>query len=357
MAKDFYEVLGVERSATQDEIKRKYRKLSKELHPDKHKGDKEIEQRYKEINEAYETLNDTKKRQAYDQFGSTGQSGNGFGGFGGFNNANQGDFSGFSDIFESFFGGRGGGRGNPRDQRGNDIEVELTIEFKDVVHGAKHTISIRKNHKCSECEGSGAKKGEKLITCSTCNGTGQVTHSAQSFFGTIQQNVICSACNGGGKVPETPCHACSGEGRKEGKVQVTIDVPAGIHDGQTLRVQGEGEAGRQGASAGNLFAHIRVKPDSNFMRDEDDIRSSTTISVIDAILGTEVPVETVHGKVTLKIPEGTQPGQIFRLRGKGLPVLSSSRHGEHYVVVDIEIPKKLSRKEQKLMEEWRNLGK
>ncbi|MDD5469322.1 MAG: molecular chaperone DnaJ [Candidatus Peribacteraceae bacterium] len=357
MPRDFYEVLGVGRSATQEEIKRAYRRLSKEFHPDKHKGDKgdkDVEQRYKEINEAYETLNDPKKRQMYDQFGSAGPGGGGFGGFSGFN---QGDFSGFSDIFESFFGGRGPGGRQARDQRGSDMEVELVITLQDVVHGAQHTLSLRKQHTCSACGGSGAKEGAALVTCSTCSGTGQVTRSAQSFFGTIQQSVVCPACAGSGKMPETPCASCGGEGRREEKSTVTVDVPAGIDDGQTLRVRGEGEAGRQGAPAGDLFVHIRIKPDHRFEREREDIRSSITIPAIDAILGTEVPVETVHGPVTLKVPDATQPGQVFRLRGKGLPVLSSSRHGDHYVTVQVEIPKKLSRKEKELMGEWRKLGK
>ena len=352
MARDYYEILGVDRGASQEDIKKAYRRLSKELHPDKNKGDKDVEHRYKEVNEAYETINNPKKRQAYDQFGKAGTSGTG--GFGGFN---QEDLGGFSDIFESFFGGARGGRGHSRDESGSNIEVQITIDFDVVINGGKRTITLRRQKQCKKCDGSGIKKGSKLISCNTCGGTGQVTHAAQSFFGTIQQSFICQDCHGKGQIPEEICKHCSGEGRNNESSDVTIDIPAGIHDGQTLRVQEEGEAGRQGAPAGDLFVHIRIEQDERFNRDGDDIRSTVSIPVADAILGTEVSVETVHGKVKLKIPDGTQPGQIFRLKGKGLPVLNTSRHGNHYVTAKVDVPKKLSKKERQLLEEWKKLQK
>ncbi|MBI3331506.1 molecular chaperone DnaJ [Candidatus Peregrinibacteria bacterium] len=359
MAKDYYSVLGLSKDASQDDIKKAYRQLSKELHPDKHpstgsvQAKKDAESKFKEVNEAYEVLSNPEKKQMYDQFGTADkqQAGFGAGGFGGF------DFSGFSgqgspfgDIFESFFGG---GRGGPREEKGTDLEVEITIDFADVVTGATKKLSLRRQRACETCKGSGAKPGSKVVTCSECGGTGQVTRSAQSFFGTIQQRFVCPRCKGSGKVPEEPCGTCKGEGRVSETSTIEVKVPSGIHDGQTLRLRGEGDAGRTGTAAGDLYVHIRVRPDPRFERDGDDIRTETPLSAVDAILGTEIPIETVHGAVTLKIPEGTQPHQIFRLKGKGLPVLNSSRFGDHYVTVDVEIPKKLSRAERKLVEEWK----
>lgn len=361
MSKDFYNILGVSRDASPDEIKKAYRKLSKELHPDKHKGDKGVEEKFQEVNEAYEVLSDEKKRRMYDQFGSTGGPGGGAGGgFGGFDfsgfQQGSGDFSGFSDIFETFFGGQAGGGRRQRNNRGSDIEVEMAVDFDAVVHGREQEVTLGKQVSCEDCEGKGAEKGSDMKNCEECGGTGQVVRTAQSFFGTVQQAMVCSKCNGSGKVPEKSCPTCSGEGRYRKESQVTISIPAGIHDGQTLRIRGEGEAGRQGNEAGDLFVHIRVKSDPRFLRDGDDIRSDATVSVLDAILGTEISVETVHGPVTLKVPAGSQPGQVFRLKGKGLTVLGSSRHGDHYVTVQVDIPKKLSKKEKKLLEEWKDIS-
>ena len=361
MAKDYYQTLGVDRSATNSEIKSAYRKLSKEWHPDKHKGEKGAEQKFQEINEAYEVLSDDKKKQAYDQFGTAdgaqGFGGQGFGGFdfSGFQNA-QGDFGGFSDIFESFFGGAQGGSGGRRRQsRGGDIEVALDIEFADVVTGVDKTIRIDKFVSCEQCNGSGLDKGSKMVDCSTCGGSGQIQKTAQSFFGTIAQTVICSDCGGSGQKPEKACSDCNGNGRRQEKAEIAVSVPAGIHDGQTLRLQGEGNAGERGSGAGDLYVHIRVRSDSRFQRDGDDIRTTISIPVVDAILGTDISIETVHGPVSLTVPAGTQPQQTLRMKNKGLPILSTSRFGDHYVLVNIDIPQKLSKKEKELMEEWRRL--
>jgi molecular chaperone DnaJ len=361
MPRDFYDVLGLQRGASAEDIKKAYRKLSKELHPDKHKGDKDAEAKFKEVNEAYETLSDPQKKQMYDQFGRTGPgaggAGGGFGGqgFGGFDFSGfqQGDASAFSDLFEGFFGG-GGGRTRQND-RGEDREVEFTIEFADAFSGLQKTISVRKLATCDRCKGNGAEEGSKIVTCDECGGTGQVVHTTQSIFGRLQQRVICPKCRGSGKVPEKSCSKCRGEGRVEETVSIDINIPAGIRDGQTLRLRGEGDAGRQGATPGDLYVHIRVRDDARFERQEDDIYSTLTVSVVDAILGTEAAVPTVHGTVSLKIPEGTQPEQILRLKGKGMPVLNTSRFGDHYVTVKIQIPTKLSRAERKLVEEWKSL--
>jgi molecular chaperone DnaJ len=356
MSKDYYSTLGVARDASESEIKKAYRDMSKLWHPDKHKGEKKAEDKFKEINEAYEVIGNAKRKQQYDQFGSAGgPSGGGSAGAGGFDFSGfqQGDMGDLGDMFSSFFGGQqGGGRGRQRsNNRGRDIQVRITIDFIDVVKGAKKVIAIEKFVICQDCSGSGAADNGKLITCTDCNGTGQVTHTAQSFFGTIQQAVICGKCQGSGQVPEKPCTNCKGEGRKRDKAEITIDVPAGIHDGQTLRLQGQGDAGSHGDASGELYVQIQVKKDPKFIRDNDDIRTEINVSVLDAILGTDVKVQTVHGEVTLKIPAGTQPNQVMRLKGKGLPVLSSSRTGDHFVTVKIEVPKKLSKQEKKLYEE------
>jgi len=361
MAKDFYGILGVDKSASQDDIKKAYRKMSKELHPDKHKGNKDAEQKFKEVNEAYEVLSDPQKRQMYDQFGSAGPGGAGFGnagagGFGGFDFSNfAGDASSFADIFEGFFGGGGGGGRRRGEERGQDREVEMQVDLSDVVEGVRRTFDLRRLRACDRCSGNGAEPGASVVTCKECGGTGQVTRTAQSFFGVVQQRTVCPTCRGAGSIPEKTCTKCSGEGRLAETSAVTVDVPAGIDDGQTLRLRGEGDAGRRGSPAGDLYVHVRVKPDPRFTREGSDIRGETTVPVVDVLLGTEVEVPTVHGNVTLKVPAGSQPEQIFRIKGKGLPQLNSSRMGDHYVTLKVEIPTRLSREERKLLEEWKQL--
>ncbi|HVW66447.1 MAG TPA: molecular chaperone DnaJ [Candidatus Peribacteraceae bacterium] len=356
MAKDLYAVLGLSKSASADDIKRAYRKLSKEWHPDKHKGDKAAEDKFKEINEAYETLSDPQKKQMYDQFGSVGGApGGGAGGFGGFDFSGfqqGGGFGDFGDLFENFFSG-GSPRGRADRTRGADREIELAINFADVLTGVHETIDLRHMIVCDVCGGNGAEPGSSIIQCPTCGGTGQVVHSVQSFFGQIQQRGICPQCQGAGTVPEKPCHKCHGEGRVNDRSRVTIDIPAGIDNGQQLRIRGQGDAGTRGGESGDLFVLIRVRPDPRFTREGIDIRSSVTVPVIDAMLGGTVEVETVHGTSTLTIPEGTQPNQVLRIKGKGFPRLGSSHVGDHFVTINVEIPKKLSRSERKILEEWR----
>lgn len=357
MPKDPYSTLGVARDAPIEDIKSAYRRMSKEWHPDKHpstgsgQARKEAENRFKEINEAYETLSDPKKRQMYDQLGTVGGQGSGPG-FGGF------DFSGFTQgmpdlgaVFESFFGGRS----RPTDNReeGGDEEMEVTVELSEVVAGGEREVRLKTFERCAACDGGGSAPGATIITCSGCNGTGQVTRTMQSFFGTIQQRTVCPRCRGAGKVPSKPCPECGGEGRRAGHTTVRIRIPPGISDGQTLKIRGEGQAGRRGGVAGDLYVTVRVRSDARFEREGADVHSPMTINVLDALLGNEIAVETVHGPVTLRVPEGTQPGQVFRVKGKGLPVLGTHRLGDHYVTVAVEIPKKLSRAERKLVEEWR----
>lgn len=353
MAKDYYQILGVERSASADDIKKAYRKLSKELHPDKHKGDKDVENRFKEVNQAYEVLKDPKKKQQYDQFGTTG--GPGGGGFGGFDFSGfqQGDMGGFGDIFENFFGGGGARRGGGR-KKGEDIEVEIAVEFAEAVSGMQREFTIEKMVNCVDCDGAGMQKGSKMSKCSECNGTGQVTRTQQSFFGAIRQSFVCPICSGSGEVPDDPCKKCHGEGRRQERANIKVEIPAGVHDGQTLRIREQGNAGRRGEPAGDLFVHVRVREDKHFARNGDDIHTTVTVSAIDATLGTKVSVKTVHGNVSLTIPEGTQPNQVMRIKGKGMPIVGTSRTGDHYVTVQVEIPKKLSKKERKLLEELRS---
>jgi molecular chaperone DnaJ len=372
MAKDYYATLGLSRGASQDDIKKAYRRLSKEHHPDKHKGDKSAEHRFKEVNEAYEVLSNPKKKQMYDQFGEAGVKGGagGFGGFGaggagaqGFNgfdfSAFTGDLGSFASIFDSFFGGEGrgpaGGRAGNQQERGSDREVEVRISFDDVVKGAQETVTFTALRTCPTCSGSGAEQGSNIITCPECQGTGQITRVRNSFLGAIQERRVCPRCGGAGKIPERQCRTCNGAGRVSENVEVQVRIPAGIHDGQTLRLRGEGDSGPRGAPAGDLYVHVHVRPDRRFERDGDDIRSTVTVSVLDAIAGAEIPVETVHGTATVKIPAGTQPNEVFRLKGKGLPVLNTHRVGDQYVTVNVEIPKKLSREERRLLDEWKRL--
>jgi len=350
---DYYEILGVSRSASTADIKKAYRNLSKEWHPDKHpstgsgQAKKEAERKYKEINRAYEALRDPKKKQAYDQFGN--EDGPQFGGGG--SPFGQGFEGGLSDIFETFFSG--GRSARSADVQGRDVEIALTISLSEAFTGTKKKIRIKKRIACEKCSGSGAEKGSKKVSCSQCSGTGQVTRTAQSFFGMIQQSIVCDVCKGSGKVPEKPCSFCAGEGRMSGSEEVTVEIPSGIHDGQTLRIRGKGEAGRQGVASGDLYVSLRIMPDPRFVRDGDDLRTEVHISVADAVLGTEVKVETFAGPITLKVPAGTQPNQVLRVKGKGMPILSSSRHGDLYVKVKVDVPKKVGRKERKLWEDLR----
>lgn len=361
MAKDYYKVLGLERSASADDIKKAYRRLSKELHPDKHKGEKEAESRFKEINEAYEVLGNSEKRSMYDQYGSVppGGGGGGFQGFNGFDfssagvNMGTGTGGDFSDLFESFFGG--GRRNQGRSSHGADRQMSIKVTLAEAVAGVDKTFSVRALRRCKTCGGSGAEKGTDLASCTECGGTGQVLRRSQSFFGMIEQRMVCPKCHGAGKMPKHPCSACMGQGRSETSESVAVHIPAGIADGQTLRVTGGGDAGAYGAADGDLYVAVSVASDPRFLRDGDDIRTEIAIPVVDAILGTTVTVETVHGPVELTIPAGTQPLQVFRMKGKGMPVLSTHRTGDQYVSVSIEIPTSLSKAERKILEEWKSM--
>ncbi|OGJ57813.1 molecular chaperone DnaJ [Candidatus Peribacteria bacterium RIFCSPLOWO2_12_FULL_55_15] len=351
MLLDPYDVLGLSKGASVDDAKRAYRRLSKEWHPDKHKGEKRAEEHFKEINEAYEILGDPEKKQKYDDYGARGGGAAGQSPFEGF------DVSGFSgglgdlgSIFEGMFGGRG----RTREERGEDYEIAVEVALRDVLFGIERQMHLRMPRACEECKGSGAATG-KVQKCGKCGGTGEVLKTARSFFGVVQQRMHCPDCRGTGKVPESSCHQCQGEGRRVVGRDLTVKIPPGIRDGQRMRISGEGGMGRQGMAAGDLYVTVRVPTDERFRRDGNDIHTDIALPLLTAMLGGEISVPTLHGDITLRIPEGTQPEQVFRLKRKGLPDLGSSRMGDHYVRVQVEIPKKLSREERRLLEEWKAL--
>lgn len=356
--RDYYEVLGVQKGASDDELKKAFRKLAKQYHPDLHPDDKECEAKFKEINEAYEVLSDPDKRAKYDQFGFAGVDpsygagaggGGGFGGFGGFD---------FSDIFDGFFGGGfgGGSRANPNAPRkGADISVNITISFMEACKGKKTEVRINRQEKCEECNGSGAQAGTTAQTCSECHGTGQVTVlQRMGGFGSIQSKRPCTKCGGKGKIITSPCSKCSGNGRVRKPLVKEIEIPAGINDGQTFRVQGMGDAGVNGGPAGDLNVVVSVRPDIIFERDDFDIWTEIPITFTQATLGDEIVVPTIDGKVKYKVPAGTQSGAVFRLKGKGVVRPYKTVRGDQYVKVIVEIPKNLTKKQEELLREFEN---
>lgn len=354
--RDYYETLGVSKTASVDEIKKAYRKLALKYHPDKG-GGPESEAKFKEINEAYSVLSDPEKRKAYDQFGHNpyGNAANGHGGFNygqyggqGFN-INFEDLGGFGDIFETFFGG---GRSRTKENRGSDIEAEIRIGFSEAVFGAEKDFKILKQNSCDRCKGSGAEPGKGMKTCPTCKGRGSVKNQTRTVFGTFAQTVTCQTCQGSGSVPEENCKKCGGKGRVKEQITLKVKIPAGVDDGQIIRLAEKGEAAERGGRAGDLFLRIRVTPDKRFQREGSDILSDVTISFPQAALGTTVEVETLKGNVKLKIPAGTQSGKIFRLTGRGVPRLSGRGAGDQLVKVEVRTPTNLSRNQKKILEEF-----
>ncbi|MAG11236.1 MAG: molecular chaperone DnaJ [Parcubacteria group bacterium] len=349
MSKDYYKTLGVERSAKADDIKRAFRKKAHEHHPDKG-GD---EAKFKEVNEAYQVLSDDQKREQYDQFGSNFENMGGFGqgGFGGF----SGDFSqfagGFGDIFQGF--GFGGG-GRTRTARGQDVAVDLELTLHDVAFGIEREISLHKNDLCDDCLGSGAKKGTNLKTCAECNGKGQTVRVQQTILGAMKAAQVCGECQGQGQKPEENCNTCRGQGSYKKTGNFTVKVPAGIDNGEQIRLRGKGEAGPRGSEAGDLYVRVHVKAHKNLARRGFDIFSRVMVPFTTATLGGEIDVETIEGEVSVKIPSGTQGGQTIRLQDKGINHLSGNARGDHYIEVQIEVPKRSSRKAKKLLKELEN---
>lgn len=353
--RDYYEVLGVTKGASEDEIKKAFRKLAKQYHPDLHPGDKDCEEKFKEVNEAYEVLSDPDKKSRYDQFGHAGVdpnfgAGAGAGGFGGF-----GGFSDISDIFEGFFGGFGGSsrRANPNaPRRGQDISASVTIEFMEACKGKRISIRINRLEKCPECGGSGSEKGSSVKACTECHGTGRVQVQQRTPFGAITSEQVCSRCGGKGKIIEKPCPECSGRGSVRKAVTREIDIPAGINNGQTLRVSGAGDCGVNGGANGDLNVTVYVKSDKMFERDGYDIWTEVPITYAQATLGAEITVPTIDGKVKYTVPAGTQTHTVFRLKGKGIKKLNRSDFGDHYVRVMVEIPKNLTKEQENRLREF-----
>lgn len=352
---DYYKTLGIEKGASEDEIKKAFRKLAHKYHPDKGTGD---EAKFKEINEAYQVLSNKEKRQQYDQFGQTfhGNGGSGAGqGFGGFDFngfSSQGfDFngSGFEDIFSEMFGGQARGRG-ARSRAGSDIQVDVELSFEEMVGGVRKDIRFRKFSRCGTCSGTGGQPGSKEESCKECQGRGEVKRTVRSVFGTFAQVAPCERCHGKGKTYMERCKECSGAGRVQKEESVSVDIPAGIHDGQALSLSGHGAAGELGGPSGDLIVAVHVRPHDGFRRQGDDILSKLEISFAQAALGESVPVATVEGEVRMKVPAGTQPGEVFRLKGKGIPHMGRYGRGDHLVTVSVKVPKKLSNEEKRLIE-------
>ncbi len=343
MAADFYELLGVSRTATDDEIKKAYRKLARELHPDANGGDKESEEKFKHVSTAYETLRDPEKRRVYDTYGSAGPQGMG----------DPGDFfasgQGFGDIFESMFGAAfGNSYRGPRTGalRGEDMEIALALSFEEAVFGAQKEVTIRVPTTCSTCGGNGSKPGTAPTICPICQGSGSVKKVAQTILGRMMTTAVCDRCRGAGQIISTPCPDCRGEGRRTLDRTYTVEVPSGVDDGTTLHLTGKGAAGSRGGLPGDLFIQLRVLPDERFTREHNDILSSVHISYVQAALGVQLEIETLDGAETLTVPGGTQSGRRFVLRSKGVPHLRSRGRGDHVVTVVVDIPTELAPEEE-----------
>ena len=352
MAKrDYYDVLGVPRNASEQDLKNAFRKLAKDFHPDKNPGDKAAEQKFKELGEAYEALKDPQKRAAYDQFGHAafeGGRGGGPGGFGPDFASSMSDI--FDDLFGEFMGGRrGGGRRGTGRERGADLRYNMEVSLADAYAGKTAQIRVPTSVSCETCTGTGAKGGSKPVACPTCGGAGKV-RASQGFF-TIERT--CPACQGRGEVIDDPCPACQGQGRVVKERTLSVNIPAGVEDGTRIRLAGEGEAGHRGGPAGDLYIFLSVKPHEFFQRDGADIFCKVPISMITAALGGQIEVPSVDGSVTrVRVPEGTETGKQFSLKGKGMPVLRAKVTGDMYIQVEVETPKNLTRKQRELLEEF-----
>ncbi|MBQ7895952.1 MAG: molecular chaperone DnaJ [Oscillospiraceae bacterium] len=352
--RDYYEVLGVEKGASADEIKKAYRKITKANHPDLHPGDKECEERFKEANEAYEVLSDAEKRQKYDQFGHAAfdpNAGYGGGGFEGF-----GDFSDiFSNIFGGGFGGFGGGgygRNPNAPRKGENLRTRLTISFEEAAFGCEKDISVSRVEQCPDCKGNGCAAGTTPEVCSDCKGTGTVRVTQRTPFGITQSSAACTKCRGTGKIIHQPCGSCRGAGTVRNQHKTTVKVPAGIDDGQTISRPGHGNAGANGGPAGDLLVNITVKPHERFGRDGTSVILEQEISYAQAALGAEIEVPTLDGRVKLTIPEGTQPDTVFRMKGKGIPVLHGNSRGDQFVSIRLKVPKNLNSEQKELLKKF-----
>lgn len=359
--RDYYEVLGVQKGVSDEELKKAYRAMVKKYHPDLHPDDKDAEAKMKEVNEAYDILSDKDKRAKYDQFGFAGvdpsyAAGNGGGGFGGFSGGGfSGDFGGFGDIgdiFDSFFGGGFGGqtRQNPNAPRkGQDVKTGVQISFLEACKGTGVDIRVNRLERCPDCSGTGARPGTGIDTCPDCRGTGTVRISQRTPLGVFQTTKTCERCGGKGKVIKEPCPTCSGQGRIRKVLQKNVKIPQGIDDGQTLRITGEGDCGTNGGQSGDLIIRVSVRPDEVFEREGFDIYTEVPISYMQAALGDDIYIPTIDGNVKYRIPAGTQNGDTFHLRGQGVPRLYRNTRGDHHATVKVVVPKNLTKKQAELL--------
>lgn len=349
--RDYYEVLGVDRNATEDEIKKAYRQTAKKYHPDLHPGDKQAEEKFKEANEAYEVLSDAEKKARYDQFGHAGVDPNYGAGQGGYGAGFGGMDFDLGDIFSSFFGGGfGGGRSNPNaPQRGSDTQASVTISFEEAAKGCKRTVETMKIDVCDECHGNGCAAGSSPKTCPECHGSGHVTAQQRTPFGVIQTQKTCSRCNGRGTVIDNPCKKCHGAGRVRKPSSIEISIPAGIDDRQVINARGQGNKGVNGGPAGDLRVIVNVRPHPIFEREGYNVWVEMHISYPEAVLGCELEVPTIDGKVKYNVPAGTQSGDVFKLRNKGIQTLNNRGRGDELVRVIVDIPKKVTEKQKQLI--------
>jgi molecular chaperone DnaJ len=360
--KDYYEILGVGKSSTADEIKKAYRKVAMQFHPDRNPGDKESEEKFKEAAEAYEVLSDQEKRAQYDRFGHAGV--NGRAGAGGAQGMNMDDiFSNFGDIFGedifgSFFGGGGGrqrsGGGRARGTRGSNLRIKLKMNYEEIAKGANKTVKVKKYTTCTSCTGSGAKDKNAIQNCGTCGGSGQVRKVTNTFLGQMQTVGTCPTCNGEGSTITSKCGACKGEGRVYTEETITIDIPAGVQDGMQLSLSGKGNAGERGGAPGDLIVLIEEEHHPELQRDNLNVIYDMHISFTDAVFGANPEVPTIDGRAKIKIPAGTQSGKIFRLKGKGFPSINSYEKGDQLIHINIWTPQTLSSEEKELMEKLKN---
>jgi molecular chaperone DnaJ len=360
MPKDYYDILGVSKGASADEIKSAFRKKAHEHHPDKG-GNAE---KFKELNEAYQVLGNAEKRQRYDQFGSAAfnQGGGGYGaggfggqGFSGFQNGGMNfDFEDLGDMFGGFgdiFGFGGGRSGAKKSSRGRDLEMRVSLDFLEAAFGLEKELSFAKNVVCDRCHGNGAEPGAKVDNCTTCGGSGRITGVQRTILGNIQTQSICPSCGGEGKIYSQKCSKCEGSGVYNETIKLKVRIPAGINDGESIRLSGQGEAGHKGAPAGDLYLRVRVSEHKIFRREGYDIKTEETINIKQAILGDKIEIKTIHGPVRLKIPEGTQSGTIFKLKEKGIAKLNNRGLGDQYVKIIVNIPARLNKKQKQLLED------
>lgn len=360
--RDYYEVLGVSKTATQDELKKAYRKLARKYHPDLNKDNPEAAEKFKECNEAYSVLSDEQKRAQYDQFGPEafenggmggGPGAGGFGGFGGFGG------SGMEDIFDMFFGGqgRGGRSNNAGPQRGADLRYDMEITFEEAAFGVEKEISLKRAERCEHCHGEGAEPGSKVETCPECHGSGYVRFTQNTMFGQMVNERPCSRCHGEGKIISNPCKECGGSGTVKKTKKLKVKIPAGVDNGSRLRVGGEGEAGLKGGPSGDLYVYLYVKPHKFFERDGTTVLCEVPINIVQATLGAEIKVPTLDGQVTMKVPEGTQPGKVMRLKGKGIPSLRGGGCGDQLVRMKVVVPTKLTDKQKDALQKFADISK